>query len=102
VIVTCGTDDGIELDGTRTGLGIVGGIEIDDGGTHVTTGIETTGITTVDGTLDGTCGDGTTQIPVVMVTCGTDDGIDELGTKTGDGMVGGIVTVGGGTQTVGV
>jgi len=44
----------------------------------------TTGITTVDGIDDGTCGDGTIQNPVVIVTCGTLDGTDELGTKTGE------------------
>jgi hypothetical protein len=60
-----------------------------------------TGITWVDGTDVGNLGDGTTQIPVVIVTCGTVDGTDDDGTKTGEWNVGGIVTVDGAVQTVG-
>jgi hypothetical protein len=98
VIDTCGTEEGTELVGTKTGDLYVGGTVTVLGGTN---GGETTGTTWDDGTVVGKLGDGTTQIPVVIETCGTDDGTDGDGTKTGDEKVGGITTVDGAVQAVG-
>jgi hypothetical protein len=99
VIDTCGTDEGTELVGTKTGDLYVGGIVTVVGGTH---GGDTTGKTWVDGIDDGTTGLGTIQWWVEIDTCGTLVGTEVTGTSTGDLKVGGTVTVDGKVNSVGV